>query len=357
MVCIAYKTNNMPTTNHTDPSSLPYAWGGPAGQARLRVEPEDFQVTEIPVCLPEGQGEHLWLRVRKRDSNTEWVAKQLARWAGVGPAQVSYAGLKDRHAVTEQWFSIQLPGQPDPDPTVLTSNEFHVEEMARHSRKLKRGALKGNRFVLRLHDWRGDRELLEERLQRIASGGVPNYFGDQRFGHDGGNLEQARRLFAGELRKCPRHQRGLYLSAARSWLFNKIASLRVADGSWNQALPGDFLQLDGRHAGFVAEADDDELAARLIALDVHPTGPLWGRGRPQTGEPRTDWESEQLAPYRDWCGGLERAGLEQERRALRVRVEDLRWEWQGTTSLCLAFSLGAGSYATMVVRELVDTLQ
>ena len=333
---------------------LPHAWGGPAGQARLRVEPEDFQVTEIPVCLPDGQGEHLWLRVRKRDSNTEWVAKQLARWAGVGPAQVSYAGLKDRHAVTEQWFSIHLPGQADPDLALLTSDEFHIEEAARHSRKLKRGALKGNRFVLRLHDWQGDRELLEQRLHRIASGGVPNYFGEQRFGHEGGNLEQARRLFSGELKKCPRHQRGLYLSAARSWLFNHIVSLRVADSTWNQALPGDFLQLDGRHAGFVAEADDGELAARLDTLDVHPTGPLWGRGRAQTGEPRTEWEAEQLAPYSDWCEGLERAGLEQERRALRVRVEDLRWEWEGTESLCLAFSLGAGSYATMVVREVMD---
>jgi tRNA pseudouridine13 synthase len=347
----------MPPTNHTDPSSLPHAWGGPTGQARLRVEPEDFRVTEIPVCLPEGQGEHLWLRVRKRDSNTEWVAKQLARWAGVGPAQVSYAGLKDRHAITEQWFSIHLPGQPDPDLALLAGDEFRVEEAARHSRKLKRGALKGNRFVLRLRDWQGDRELLEERLHRIVSGGVPNYFGEQRFGHEGGNLEQARRLFAGELKKCPRHQRGLYLSAARSWLFNQIAGSRVADGTWNQALPGDFLQLDGRHAGFVAEADDGELAARLHALEVHPTGPMWGRGRPQTAEPRTQWEAEQLAPHADWCAGLERAGLEQERRALRVRVETLRWEWEDARSLCLEFSLGAGSYATMVVRELVDGIQ
>ena len=348
----------MPEVEANDVDVLPLccAWGGPAGQARLRVAPEDFQVTEIPVCLPDGEGEHLWLRVRKRDSNTEWVAKQLARWAGVGPAQVSYAGLKDRHAVTEQWFSIHLPGQADPDLALLTGDEFRVEEAARHSRKLKRGALKGNRFVLRLRDWQGDRELLEERLHHIASGGVPNYFGEQRFGHDGGNLEQARRLFAGELRKCPRHQRGLYLSAARSWLFNRIAALRVADGTWNQALPGDFLQLNGRHAGFVAEADDDALATRLKAMEVHPTGPLWGRGRPQTGEPRTQWEAEQLAPYTEWCSGLERAGLEQERRALRVRVEDLRWEWEEATGLCLAFSLGAGSYATMVVRELVDAI-
>jgi tRNA pseudouridine13 synthase len=342
----------MPVT--ADNPALPCAWGGPAGQARLRVTPEDFQVTEIPVCLPEGQGEHLWLRVRKRDSNTEWVAKQLARWAGVGPAQVSYAGLKDRHAVTEQWFSIHLPGQADPDPGALTSDEFRIEEMARHSRKLRRGALKGNRFVLRLRDWQGDKDLLEQRLHSIASGGVPNYFGEQRFGHDGGNLEQARRLFAGELKKCPRHQRGLYLSAARSWLFNQIAARRVADGSWNQALPGDFLQLDGRHAGFVAEADDSELAARLNAMEVHPTGPLWGRGRPQTGESRTQWEAEQLAACADWCEGLERAGLDLGRRALRVRVEDLRREWEDERILVLAFSLTAGAYATMVVRELME---
>ncbi len=333
---------------------LARAWGGPAGEARLRVEPEDFQVTEIPVCFPEGQGEHLWLRVRKRNSNTEWVAKQLARWAGVAPKQVSYAGLKDRHAVTEQWFSLHLPGMADPDLSRIESDEFRIEEAARHSRKLKRGALKGNRFALRLKDWQGDRTLLEQRLQQIAIGGVPNYFGPQRFGHDGGNLQQAQRLFAGEGKKPPRHLRGLYLSAARSYLFNQVLQQRIVNGSWNQALPGDYLQLDGRHAGFIAEADDVDLVARMAALETHVTGPLWGRGSPRTAEPQSHWETDQLAVFASWREGLERAGLEMERRALRVRVEDLQWRWEDDRTLCLEFSLTAGAYATMVLREAVD---
>lgn len=337
-------------------TGLAHAWGGPAGRAVLRSVPEDFHVTELPVCEPEGSGEHLWLWVRKRGCNTDWVAQQLARWAGVAAKQVSYAGMKDRNAVTEQWFSLHLPGLPDPDPSDLPGDAFTIEQMARHNRKLKRGALRGNRFRLRLRDWSGDKALLEQRLQQIAQGGVPNYFGEQRFGIEGNNLRMAQCLFAGELRRLSRHKRGLYLSAARSYLFNHLAQHRVLAGSWNQALPGDYLQLDGRHAGFIAEPDDEALSARLLAQEVHPTAPLWGRGRSQAAPPRAEWEQEALADFSTWCTGLEQAGANMERRALRVAVRELEWRWFEPTGLELCFALNAGAYATMVLRECLEAV-
>jgi len=332
----------------------PHAWGGAAGRAVLRAWPEDFRVTELPVAEPDGAGEHAWLWVRKRDTNTEWVARQLARHAGVAVSAVSYAGLKDRRAVTEQWFSVHLPGRDEPDWSRLNDDAFEVVRAARHSRKLRRGALRGNRFELVLRGLEVDGDVLEARLRQLREGGVPNWFGPQRFGHGGRNLDEARRLFGGRSGRLPRHKRGLYLSAARSALFNLVLARRVEHGSWNRALGGEALQLDGRSGCFVAERPDGETVLRVARGEVHPTGPLWGRGESlPVGEAKAR-ERDWLAPFADWCAGLERAGLEQARRALRVRVTDLEWALEGSDCLRLRFCLPAGAYATSVVRELVD---
>lgn len=340
-----------PPDRPTDPLELPYAWGGPAGEAVLRAEPEDFEVEEIPVCEPEGRGEHLWLWVRKRDANTEWVARALARWADVPPTQVSYAGLKDRRAVTRQWYSLHLPGRPDPDLDSARIPGVEILAAARHPRKLRRGALGGNRFRIRLRDWQGDEGALAERLRRIAGEGVPNYFGPQRFGHGSQNLRQAERLFQGAL-QARRHQRGLYLSAARSWLFNQVLAQRVEEGAWNRARVDDFLLLNRRRGGFRRDAGNTGVEARLARGEIHPSGPLWGRGPSMAGPAVAEWERWRLAPWADWMVGLERAGLTMERRALRVLVEQLRCEREGAV-LALSFELPAGSYATAVLRELV----
>ena len=336
-------------------AALPYAFGGPSGTGRLRVEPEDFIVREQPICEPDGAGEHVWLWVRKRNANTDWVARQLARFAGVTPRDVSYAGLKDRHAVTEQWFSLQLPGKADPDWAAARIEGCEILRAARHSRKLKRGALRGNAFELRIRALNGACPDLEERLRAIAARGMPNYFGEQRFGRDGGNLAAAAALLRGEGPRVDRHVRGLYLSAARSFLFNQLLAARVRDGSWEQALPGDALQLDGRRAWFIADAADPDIEARVRALEVHPTGPLWGRGMLATQTVARTLEEACLAPYADWCAGLERAGLEQDRRALRVRVGELAWNWEADDCLVIHFALPAGSYATALLRELIET--
>ncbi len=322
-------------------------------QARLRTQADDFQVVEALGFEPDGDGEHALLQIRKRNANTEWVVRQLACHAGVRPVDVGYAGLKDRSAVTEQWFSVHLARRPEPDWRELQSTELQICTVTRHRRKLRRGALRGNGFVLRLRELQGDREELIGRLQRVSRRGVPNYFGPQRFGGGGENLRHAWALLSGAATVCDRHRRGLYLSAARSHLFNQVLSLRVAQGTWDSPQPGEVLMLDASHSFFCAEGLDEALMRRVQDFDLHPTGPLWGRGASPVRGAALAIEQQALAPFADWCGGLERAGLEHQRRALRVCLGEPGWEFLADDGLRLRFSLPPGSYATAVLRELV----
>jgi len=333
---------------------LPTAWGGPLSPARFRVQPEDFQVFEVPLVSPGGEGEHCWVHVRKRNSNTQWVARQLARFAEVSLSAVSYAGLKDRNAVTEQWFSVQLPGRPDPDWKSLPQADFEVLQAARHSRKLKTGALKGNRFCLRIHNVNASTDGVNQRMQQLACGGFPNYFGPQRFGHNAGNLAEAEKLFTRPGSRLPRHKRGIYLSAVRSALFNQVLAARVEDGRWNTAMPGDALQLEGKSACFVADAIDEQIDHRLQALEVHPTGPLCGDGEVLVRGQAARYEAGQLQACREWIEGLQRFRVAAARRALRAVPGDLKWRLDADGSWVLEFFLAAGCYATSLLREVFD---
>jgi tRNA pseudouridine13 synthase len=320
----------------------------------MRATPEDFRVDEIDAFEPSGQGEHLLLTIEKRGMNTAFAAKRLAEWAGIPEMGVSYAGLKDRHAVTRQRFTVHLPKKVAPDLAALESDEMHVLESHWHARKLPRGALAGNRFVLVLREVAGERDTIEARLQAIADHGVPNAFGEQRFGREGDNVTHALAMFAG--RRVKRDQRTMLLSAARSALFNRVLDARVADGSWNRALDGEVWMLDGSRSVFGPEPFDDALAARLAAFDIHPTGPLWGRGELRTTGAAREVETAALAEpvLAKLREGLEAAGLKQERRALRLRPDSLEWSWLGDDVLQLAFSLPPGAYATTVLAELGD---
>ncbi len=334
-------------------ADLPTAFGTPVASGLIRVYPEDFQVDEIPLVEADGQGEHVLLQVEKRLCNTEWVARQLARLAGVPAKDVSYAGLKDRNAVTRQWFSVRLAGKAEPEWPAEANEGWRVVAHARHSRKLRRGALRGNAFQIRVREFIGERAALEARLERIRVAGIPNYFGEQRFGHDGGNLAAAQALFAGRSRRIDRQQRGLYLSAARSLLFNRVLAVRVGQGSWNQLLEGERVMLDGSASSFHAQQIDEELQRRLQAMDVHPSGPLWGRNNPSVTAEAARVEAETLTGYEQWQRGLERAGAEGDRRALRAPVCDLSWALE-QGDLVLSFSLPKGAYATALLRECLD---
>jgi len=330
-------------------AQLPCAYGTPPLGARLRSSPEDFVVEEILGYDADGAGEHALLWVEKRGANTDWVARELAKFAGVSQVAVGYAGMKDRHAVTRQTFSVQLAGKPDPDWSTFPHAEVKVLAATRHSRKLKRGALRGNRFVLVLRDAQGDREAAECVLAQIAARGVPNYYGEQRFGREGGNVEQARAMFAG--RRVERDKRSFLLSAARSQIFNSVLAARVERDAWDKPLDGEIWSLAGSRSWFGPEPFTDVLAERLARADIHPSGPLWGQGEPPAQAEAGALEREVGAAYGDLAAGLAAARMDQERRPLRLMPKDLRWRWHDDGALELSFELPAGAYATVVVRE------
>ena len=332
------------------------AFGEPVLSARIRGVPEDFRVEELDGFEASGDGEHLLLTVEKRGMNTGFVARELARWAGVPEHAVGYAGQKDRHAVTVQRFSVQLPGREAPAVALLERDGLRVLAQARHRRKLPRGALAGNRFVLVLRDVAGERGEVEARLAQVAARGVPNAFGEQRFGHAGGNVGKALAMFAqgGRGKRPGREQRSMLLSAARSALFNRVLDARVAAGCWDRGLEGEAWMLAGSRSVFGPEPWSEALAQRLAGFDIHPSGPLWGRGGLRSEAECRELELAALADAQSLAlrDGLERAGLEQERRALRVLPGGLAWDWPDATSLRLSFALPPGSYATAVLAQL-----
>lgn len=331
----------------------PRAYGEPPCSGILRQEPEDFRVEEDLGFAPDGAGAHLLLKVRKRNANTAWVAQQLARELGCAVREVGFAGLKDRRALAIQWFSLPASPRALAQAPGLERSEFVVLEAHRHGRKLPRGALAGNAFTLRIRALRGSAEQLRERCGQIARCGVPNYFGPQRFGRDGSNLQAIERWCEADTLPWGREGRAFVYSAGRALLFNAVLARRVTGGSWNRLLGGEIVNLAGRRSWFVAEAIDAELEARLQRHDVHPTGPLVGAGITPGGEAGR-LEAEVLAPYERLITRLNAAGLEAGRRALRLVPEGLRFTLAGD-ELTIEFSLPAGAYATVVLRELVHT--
>lgn len=312
----------------------PKAYPASGASATLKLLNEDFIVTELPLQLPSGAGEHIWLDVEKNGANTAFVAQQLAAAAGVQEWDVGYAGLKDRYAITRQWFSIYLPKGETPDLTQLQHPEFKVLSQSRHVKKLRPGDLQGNRFCIVLRELAGDRDAIEANLQAVASQGVPNYFGAQRFGHEGGNVEQGRAMLAREIRVRNPKKKGIYLSAVRSFVFNEVLALRIQQGLWGQTLPGDVMDEAGR-----------------------PTGPLWGRGRVSTSDQAQTLENGVAERHAILCDGMEHAGLDQDRRALVACPGDMTWEWPQADQLVLTFSLPAGTYATSVLSEILQATE
>jgi tRNA pseudouridine13 synthase len=348
---------------------FPFAYGPPEASAQFRTELEDFRVDELLGFDFSGQGEHLCLHIEKRDENTRWIARLLAEYFEVDEMAIGYCGLKDRRAVTRQWFSVHLPGKSAQDKTDVHISQmggsdgpgYKVLAVDRHHQKLRRGMHRANGFAIRLRQVQGDREALEARLQQISTRGVPNYFGEQRFGHDGGNLTEADNLLRTQYgadrkpdersmglgkrdlgkrslgkkdsgKKKGRGKRGsprggLYLSAARSYLFNQVLAEHVRQGSW------------------------------LNTIDGVATGPMWGRGRLNAPEPVCQFEQSVLSDWQDWTHALEFSGLQQERRALVLYPEELDWHWLSSTGaehadLVLSFTLPSGCFATSVLREI-----
>ena len=327
----------------------PCALGLPRLTAVFRQQPEDFRVDEVLGFEPDGAGEHLWLQVEKTGLNTIDVARTLARLTGVKERDIGYAGLKDRQAVTTQWFSV-AGAEPINSETPAG---IRLLQQVRNSRKMRRGSHRGNRFAITLRDVQAGVAEIDEWQELLGKAGVPNYFGPQRFGFDGGNVDKAHRYFSGNLPRLPRHQRGLYLSAARAYLFNQVLAERVRQGTWNLILPGEIMALDGTNSVFRAEPEDARLPARLAEGDIHPTGPMWGKGDLATGNEVKELEQAVVQQHADLADGLVQAGLEQERRALRVIPGQFAVKPAAQDAVMIEFSLPRGAFATSVLREMV----
>lgn len=336
-----------------DFSLYPYANGEPSLSGVIRTQASDFQVDEKFAFDATGEGEHALLHIKKEDTNTDWLSRQISDLAGVRKVDVSYAGLKDRNAVTTQWFSVWLPGKPDPDWSLLNSDNVEILSTCRHNRKLRRGSLRGNQFTLIVRNVEGDASDLEQRINTVKLDGVPNYFGDQRFGIDGQNLEKAKIMFGGK-RVKDRFKRSIYLSAARSAMFNDLLSHRVEINKWSNAISGDVMLLDNSHSYFLAMEIDAAIERRLKEHDIHPSGPLWGRGELLSKGEVAELESKLANKFEIFDRGLKNARLDQERRSLRLSVNDLQWNLDSESHLLtLSFFLPAGGYATSVLRELI----
>ncbi|MEJ2764067.1 tRNA pseudouridine(13) synthase TruD [Photobacterium sp. MCCC 1A19761] len=330
-----------------------WLYGKPACQGRLKVQPEDFVVNEILGYTFAGTGEHFMVKIRKTGENTKYVVNELAKACGVKSRDVSWAGLKDRHAVTEQWLSVHLPGKPDPDLSAFEATHPGVEilETARHDKKLRPGDLQGNWFELRLTELDQPQEVIA-RLEQVAARGVPNYFGEQRFGHHGNNVVKARSWGNDEFRVRDKSKRSFYLSAARSWLFNQVLSARIAQGQVHTLLPGDYLQAPTEGQDQVIDAVSAAIQAQVDQGQLAITAPMMGdNALPTTAEAEAfemavvEQEPLLLKLIRD-------NRMRHERRPLLLQPQQMAWQQQGDT-ITVSFALPAGCFATAVVRELM----
>ncbi|MFA9485637.1 MULTISPECIES: tRNA pseudouridine(13) synthase TruD [unclassified Moraxella] len=345
----------------------------PSITATLKQTPADFIVTEQLTLDFDGVGEHLWVYVEKINLNTTFVARLLSNWANIPSRDVGYSGLKDRHAKTYQWFSLRLPTKTLPDGNFddfikdkLHANEaVHIIKSAWHGRKLNRGTHKNNHFCITLKNIKGDQFAINARLEHLLQHGVPNYFGEQRFGNGGENITKAIAFFEQLLNsdkpykphKKDLERHSLLISSARSHLFNEVLATRVADDSWDKPLTGEVFNLDGTGSIFTADIDDT-IIKRLQIHDIHPTIALYGVGDNKASQDALATENHIFHDdkYRTLVQGLEKVGIKMARRATRLLVHELVWQWQDDTTLVVEFTLPKGTFATVVLSAFIDVL-
>jgi len=331
----------------------PRAWGSSSGSALIRCSPEDFCVSEQLGFELSGDGEHSFLYLQKRQLNSLQLLQRVSDLSGAAPRDIGLSGLKDRNAVTRQWFSVGMAGRAEPNWGSLESEgDVQVLEVSRHLRKLRRGVHRANHFTLVLRELMGDRVALEQRLQTLRDQGVPNYFGEQRFGRNGSTLEQAQRwMHSG--RRISREKRSLYFSALRAYVFNRLLAVRVENGDWNKIRSGDVCLLNGTRSFFTCDELNDDICSRASRGDIHPGLPLWGRNQSRAELGFNDLQMECLAQCHAICGFLEESGLDLAWRPARMMPDDFCWQFCDDGTLRLEFALGAGSYATALLAEFV----
>jgi tRNA pseudouridine13 synthase len=331
---------------------------------RIKVSPEDFEVEEIPAYEPSGQGDYLFLWVEKRDLGAEYFARQVARRLGLAPGDVGTAGLKDRRAITRQMVSV--PAAAAERLAALDGDGIRVLGVSRHGNKLKPGHLRGNRFRILVRD--PDPAALgglEALLHRLRGEGLPNFYGPQRFGRDGGTV----RLGLALLRKEPPPAdasgrrpnlrspflRKLALSAVQSALFNHYLARRLADGLLRRVLPGDVMAKWPVGGLFVAE-DVAREQGRFDARETVTAGPIFGRKTFAAAGEAAAREEAVLGE-----AGLERPAFHGFGKLMQGTRRHNLFYLDGLSAAAepegvrLTFTLPAGSYATVLLREVMKS--
>jgi tRNA pseudouridine13 synthase len=326
--------------------------GLPGVGGRIKVEPADFEVEEIPAYEPIGTGDHLFLWIEKTDLGAEFFVRQVARRLRIPNGEVGTAGLKDRRAVTRQWVSV--PARCEPALGQLDGDGVRVLKMSRHTNKLRPGHLRGNRFRILVRD-ANDIDV-EPILGRIRSDGLPNYYGPQRFGRGGETATLGMALLKGEPTKVRNpFLRKLALSAAQSLLFNDYLGRRMSDGLLQTVLDGDVMAKWPAGGMFTAE-DVAAEQARFDSREIVTAGPMYGRKTFPAKGPAAEREAAVIEAARlsktafDGFGKL----VMGTRRHNLVYVEDLS-AVREPDGLRLTFTLPAGSYATVLLREVMKT--
>lgn len=368
-------------TSSSPATILPNPYNPMIVSAGFKAQADDFIVQEQMVIDFSEDGEHLWLHLQKTHLNTAYVAKLLAKWAEVATHDVSYSGLKDRHALTSQWFSVRLPKKIAPEKafTDFAKNWLNAGEKITlldqhwHNKKLQRGTHKVNHFTITLRNVVGDTSAIDSQLEQIKANGVPNYFGEQRFGRDDNNINTALEFFVtGRIDgrkphpKFNRDKISLYLSAARSELFNAVLAKRVALGVWNTPLQvtEEVFNLAGTNSIFTVDnkSESTEILQRLSNHDIHLTAPMWGTGELASRGEVAELENSVINhndqykdKYQQLATGLVTQGLKQQRRATRLLPQNMAWRWLENADLELQFDLASGSFATSIIAMLMQS--
>lgn len=342
-----------------------YAWSKPQVTGDLKTQLQDFYVEEQLGFEPDGKGEFCYVFIEKQGVNTDFLAKRLAQVAGISVNKVTYSGVKDRHACTRQWFCLHVLNQ-EPDlstiPEAFREPEgVRVIAQLKHSKKLRAGTHFANRFVIRLRNIQGDVEELKSRLNLIQKGGVPNYYGPQRFGINGNNLHNGRD-FVLQGRKSQRKlskSQSFWLSAIRSWCFNQALDAQVENGMWARLCDQDIAQFQTTGEQFRVNDMNALLHNKVMEGKISPVLPLissgWENG---TGPQRKELIESTLAEEQDLIAGLLSFDLSRDSRLARLVPIKMAWELLGEMEdhkqLILEFSLPKGCFATSVLREMID---
>jgi len=337
-----------------DPLNPPRLFNAPLGKARFKSQLDDFQVEEALGFEPSGEGEHCLAWIEKIDRNSNDVATEIAKNLGIRKRLVNHCGLKDRAAITRQWFSIHLPGIASPTPEQISGNGYRVLAVTRHQRKLRRGGHRANRFVIRLRGCSFDASAAASRWHELVSRGVPNYFGPQRFGHNGDNVELATRMLSGKVEIRDRLLRGILISAARSCIFNACVAQRIVDQTWDVPVDGDVFGFADNHSLVLPGNLRGDETQRVAAGSLEITAPLWGNGDLHSVSVVREMERRTADHYHEITSGLEQLNLQQERRVIRLRPSESHLEWESNSDLVLRFELPTGTYATTLLREMVE---